>query len=183
MTASVPKRVFPLESLDSVGGSIYVNLFMRMLSQGAEVSGLHLTLPYRGHRRARDLPPDLESLGHGLALHGSRSQVASQGRECEEIGPYAAETRGACPGDLNRCIRRSRGRVGWGVFGAVVEIAILARLHARQHLPLGRPIAFEFIRDDHPWHTGQSREQFAEEFLRGVLVPPTLHEDIRMLPS
>ena len=26
MTASVPKRVFPLESLDSAGGSIYVNL-------------------------------------------------------------------------------------------------------------------------------------------------------------
>jgi hypothetical protein len=70
-----------------------------------------------------------------------------------------------------------------GVFGAVVEIAILARLHARQHLPLGRPIAFELIRNDHPWHTGQSREQFAEEFLRGVLVPPTLHEDIRILPS
>jgi hypothetical protein len=26
MTASVPKRVFPLESLDSAGGSIYVKL-------------------------------------------------------------------------------------------------------------------------------------------------------------
>jgi hypothetical protein len=56
----------------------FVNSFMRMPSQGAEVRGLHLTLPLRGHRRARDLPPDPESLGHGLALHGSRSQVASR---------------------------------------------------------------------------------------------------------
>ena len=65
-----------------------------------------------------------------------------------------------------------------GVFGAVVEIAMLAMLHARPHLPLGGTIAFEFIRADHPWHIGQSLEQLAEEFLRGMLVPPTLHEGI-----
>jgi hypothetical protein len=65
-----------------------------------------------------------------------------------------------------------------GVFGAVVEIAMLAMLHARQHLPLGCTIVFEFIRNDHPWHMGQALNQLAEEFLRGVLVPPTLHEGI-----
>jgi hypothetical protein len=48
------------------------DLFMRMPSPGLEVRGLPFTLPLRSHRRACDLPPDLESLGHGLAVYGSR---------------------------------------------------------------------------------------------------------------
>jgi hypothetical protein len=65
------------------------------------------------------------------------------------------------------------------VLRAVIEVAVLAMFHARQNLPLGCTIAFEFIRDDHPWRTGQFFEQLAEEFLRGVLVPPMLHENIQ----
>ena len=42
------------------------------------------------------------------------------------------------------------GRRLVGVFGAVVKIAMLALLHARQNLPLGCTIVFEFICDDHP---------------------------------
>jgi hypothetical protein len=32
--------------------------------------------------------------------------------------PYAERKRWACPGDLNRCMRRSRWRVGWCEFSA-----------------------------------------------------------------
>jgi hypothetical protein len=39
MTASVPTRVFPLESLDSAGGSIYVNFFALMPLSGRGVRG------------------------------------------------------------------------------------------------------------------------------------------------
>jgi hypothetical protein len=56
---------------------------------------------------------------------------------------------------------------------------MLAVLHARQDFPLGRAIAFELIRDDHPWHVGQALEQLAEELLRGLLIPPTLHQNFQ----
>jgi hypothetical protein len=55
---------------------------------------------------------------------------------------------------------------------------MLAVLHARQDFPLGRAVAFELIRDDHPWHVGQALEQLAEELLRGLFVAPALHQDI-----
>jgi hypothetical protein len=59
------------------------------------------------------------------------------------------------------------------IFRTVVEIAMLAMLHTRENLPLGCTLAFEFIRDDHPWHIGQSLEQLAEELLRGAFVTRT----------
>src|SRR5262245_36606393 len=53
---------------------------------------------------------------------------------------------------------------------------MLAMFHTRQDLALGRAVALQFVRDDHPWHVGQALEQLLEEFLGGVLVPPTLHQ-------
>jgi hypothetical protein len=47
-----------------------VNLFMRMPPPGVKVRERPLTLLLCGQRRACDLPPALESLGHGLAVHG-----------------------------------------------------------------------------------------------------------------
>lgn len=45
------------------------------------------------------------------------------------------------------------GLAGWlmRVLGMIIEIPMLAMLHARQELSLGRTIAFESIRDDDPW--------------------------------
>ena len=41
-----------------------------------------------------------------------------------------------------------------GVFRTVIQIAMLAVLHARQDLPLRRAIAFQLIRDDDPRRIG-----------------------------
>ena len=64
------------------------------------------------------------------------------------------------------------------VLRTVVEVAVLAMLHARQDLSLGGPIAFEFIRDDHPWNVLTALEELAEELLSSVLVPSPLHQDV-----
>jgi hypothetical protein len=63
--------------------------------------------------------------------------------------------------------------------GAVVAIALLAMFHARQDVPLRRPVALQLVRDEHPWHVGQALEQLPEEFLGGVLIPPTLDHYIQ----
>jgi hypothetical protein len=65
-----------------------------------------------------------------------------------------------------------------GVFRPIVQIAVLPVFHARQYLPLGGLVAFELIGDDHPWDIPAAFEELAEERLRGVLVPPALHQDI-----
>src|SRR5688500_2814972 len=68
-----------------------------------------------------------------------------------------------------------------GVFRTVIQIAVLAVLHARQDLPLGRAIAFELVRDDHPRNVLAALEQLAEECLGCVLVPPSLDQDIQYM--
>ena len=65
-----------------------------------------------------------------------------------------------------------------GVLRAVIEIAVLAVLHARQDVPLGRTIACELVRDDHPWYVGQAIEELAEELLRRLFVAAALDENI-----
>jgi hypothetical protein len=65
-----------------------------------------------------------------------------------------------------------------GVLRAVIEIAVLPVFDTGQALPLCRPIAFEFIGDEHPWDVLASFEELAEELLGRVLVPSALHEDI-----
>jgi hypothetical protein len=145
-----------------------------MPSAGNEVGGLHRTRPLGGHGRARHLSPALESVGHGLTVLGGGEPVASWS-EVLGNGTIGGE-------ETLRVTRRLEslhaplplpcGLVG--IFRAVVEIAMLAMFHARQDVPLRRAIAFELVRDDHPWHVGQALEQLPEELLGGVLVPPTL---------
>ena len=64
------------------------------------------------------------------------------------------------------------------ILAAVVEIATLPVFHAGQDLTLRRTVAFELIRDEHPRHIGKAFEQLAEKLLRGVLVAPTLDENV-----
>ncbi|SRR6266511_3014257 len=69
------------------------------------------------------------------------------------------------------------------VFGAVIEIPMLAVLHTRENLPLRRAVAFQLVGDDHPGHVLAPFQQLAEERLRRFLVPPALDyevEDIRV---
>jgi hypothetical protein len=64
------------------------------------------------------------------------------------------------------------------VLTPVVEITTLAMLHPGQYLTLGRAIAFELIGNEHAGHIAQALEQLFEELLGGLLVAPTLHQDI-----
>ena len=65
-----------------------------------------------------------------------------------------------------------------GVFGAIIQIAVLPMLHVGQELPFGCPIAGEFVGNEHPRHVGESFKQLAEEPLGGFRVPVTLDQDI-----
>ena len=65
-----------------------------------------------------------------------------------------------------------------GVFGAVVQVATLSMLHARQDLLLGGAIAGELIGDEHARDVGAAFQQLPEELLRGRLVLAALHENI-----
>ena len=60
-----------------------------------------------------------------------------------------------------------------------VEIAVLTLFHPWEDLPLGRSIALEFIGDDYSRYVGQPFKKLAKELLRGFLVAPTLHQDIK----
>ena len=68
------------------------------------------------------------------------------------------------------------------VLGAIIEIAVLAMFHPGENLALGGSVALEFVGDDHARHVGQALEELAEELLRGLLVPPALHQDIEHVP-
>jgi hypothetical protein len=46
-----------------------------------------------------------------------------------------------------------------------------------ENLALGRAVALQLIRDEHPWHIGEAFEQLAKALLRDLLVAPTLHQD------
>ena len=66
-----------------------------------------------------------------------------------------------------------------GIFRAVSEVPVLAGLHTRQDLPLGRAIAFQLVGNDHPRHVGQPLQQLAEKLLRRFLVATALDENIQ----
>ena len=61
-----------------------------------------------------------------------------------------------------------------GVFGAIVQIAVLPMFHSGQHLALRRAVAPELVRNEHPGHVLAAFQQLTEEFLRGLLVTPRL---------
>jgi hypothetical protein len=68
------------------------------------------------------------------------------------------------------------------VLGTVVEVAVLPVFDAREDLSLRRAVAFQPIGDDDPWYVPAAFEELAEELLGGMLVPPTLHQDIEHSP-
>jgi hypothetical protein len=103
-----------------------------------------------------------EVLGHGTI--GGEEPLGLSGR-LEPLHPSFALTRRLM-----------------GIFGAIVEIAVLPMFHARQELSLGGSITLQLIRDDDPWSILASFEELAEEFLRSLLVPPALHQDIEDVP-
>jgi hypothetical protein len=61
----------------------------------------------------------------------------------------------------------------------VVEMAVLATLDPGEAFPLRRPIARQFVGDDHPGHALAPLQQLGEELLGRVLIPPTLDQDIQ----
>lgn len=54
-------------------------------------------------------------------------------------------------------------------------------LDAAQHLPLGGPIARQFVGDEHPWHVLAALQYFAEELLGGGLIAAALHQNIQAI--
>lgn len=56
----------------------FVNLFALTPSAGREAGELHRRRPLGGHGRARPLLPNLESLGHLLAIRGGAKPMASR---------------------------------------------------------------------------------------------------------
>src|SRR5688572_19975993 len=56
---------------------------------------------------------------------------------------------------------------------------MLPMLHTGHHLTLGRPIALQFIRDDHARDIPQALEPLAKEFLGRGLIAMPLHENVQ----
>jgi hypothetical protein len=67
MTASVPKRVFPLESLDSAGGSIYVNLLSGLSSSRLVCHTRRLNTSSIHHYKNHRFP--VEIISHAVWLY------------------------------------------------------------------------------------------------------------------
>jgi hypothetical protein len=64
------------------------------------------------------------------------------------------------------------------VLTLVLERAMPAMSHPRQHLTFGGGVALELIRDDHPGHAWQPFGQLFEACLDRPLVATTLHQDV-----
>jgi hypothetical protein len=64
------------------------------------------------------------------------------------------------------------------VLTPVIEVAALTVLYSWQYLAFGRAIAFEFIRNDDPWHVPQPLQELTEKLLRRLLVASALHQDV-----
>jgi hypothetical protein len=66
-----------------------------------------------------------------------------------------------------------------GVFGAIVQVPVLAMFHTREALSLRRLVAFELVRDEDPRHIRQPLQQLAEKFLCRLLMTTALDENIQ----
>jgi hypothetical protein len=141
-----------------------------------------MALCSRGGFCSGDLPPDMPSVGHLLAIV-SRFEPMTSGTEVGQDGPMAREEALHVPRRLESAHRPFplAARLV-GIFRAVVEVSMLPMLHARQDLPLGRAIAFELVCHNHPRDVRQALEKFPEEFLGSVLVTSPLHEDVEDIP-
>jgi hypothetical protein len=151
---------------------------MLMCSSDRKVEAPRRYRCLRGREPCHFLPAlkaldQLLSIGLGREVVASRSEMLGEGTRRGEkpLGvPWRLEP-------LQAPLPLPGGLVG--IFRAIVEIAMLAVLHARPDLALGRAVALELVRDEHPWHVGHALEQLPEACLGGVLVPPTLDQDIQ----
>ena len=137
-----------------------------------------MVLCLRGGFCSGDLPPDMPSVCHLLAIV-SRPEPVTSGTEVGQDRPMCREEALRVPRRLESAHRPFplAGRLV-GIFRAVVEVSMLSVFHARQDLPLGGLVALELVCDDHPRDVRQALEQLAEAFLGRVLVASTLHEDV-----
>jgi hypothetical protein len=67
------------------------------------------------------------------------------------------------------------------VLRAIIQTSVLPMFDPWKELTLGGSVALEFVGDDHARDVGQAFQQFAEELLRGPLIPPPLHQNIKHL--
>src|SRR5262245_13369368 len=65
-----------------------------------------------------------------------------------------------------------------GALTPILEVTTLPAFHPAQDPPFRRAVAFQLIRNDHPWHVLESTEQLTKELLRRLLVAATLHQDV-----
>jgi hypothetical protein len=117
-------------------------------------------------------------LRHFLAVHFGGEEVASR-TEVLRDRPLGGQEALGLPWRLealHASFPLARGLVR--VFGAIIEIAMLPMLHARQELSLCRPITGQFVGNNHPWDIPAAFEELAEELFRCDLVAPALDKDI-----
>jgi len=115
--------MLPSESMSFMG---VVNLFALTLSLDREVGRLPRTRPIGNHDRARDFLPDLESLGHLLAILEGGEPVASRAEVLGDGTIGGEESLG-----VTRCLKPLHAPLPLAcrlvrILGAVVEIAMLA---------------------------------------------------------
>jgi hypothetical protein len=123
--------------------------------------------------------PTLESLGHLLAVLGGGEPMASRSEMLGD-GTIGGEEPLRLPGrlePLHTPLPLAGGLMG--VLRAVIEIPVLAVLHAGQYFSLGSTITFELVRDEHPRNILAALEPLTEECRGRGLVPPTLDQDIQ----
>ena len=70
----------------------------------------------------------------------------------------------------------ARGVVG--VFGPIIQLAVLAAFDTGEHLPLHGAVALELVRDDHPWDILTPLEELPKELLGGLFIAPALDQDM-----
>lgn len=123
-----------------------------------------------GGGKARDVLPGVESLPQLLTVLGGGQSVTPWAEVLGDGTMRREKALGVSWGlePLHAPFPLPGGLMG--VFGPIVQIAVLAVFHARQYFPLGRTIAFELVRDEHARHKLAALEQLPEEFL-GRLSP------------
>jgi hypothetical protein len=95
--------------------------------------------------------------------------------------------RGKEPLGMARCIESSHrsfplARRLMAVFGPIVETFVLTMLDTGQQLLFRCALAPQLIGDQHTRDILTALEQRTEELLGGLLIPPTLHQDIQHVP-
>jgi hypothetical protein len=74
----------------------------------------------------------------------------------------------------------ARGLVG--VFGPIIQIAVLAVFDTGEQLSLRGAVTLELVRDDYPWDILTPLEELPKELLGRGFVTATLHQDIEHVP-